>query len=107
MQIMCLSPPPPQHKENRELSERLGLLEKSHAAERERQSRETENLQRSEQEARGKAERVPSLLERLSFLQHELETTSREKTDLEEQTKIYKEQTQQAGLFCNHFSPSN
>lgn len=97
MQIMCLYLPP-QQKENRELSERLGLLEKTHAAERDRQSREIESLQRSEQEARATAETVASLLERLSFLQHELENTSREKKELEEQTKIYKEQTQQVGL---------
>ncbi|XP_013869025.1 unconventional myosin-Va [Austrofundulus limnaeus] len=84
-----------QNKENRELSERLCILEKTRAAERDRQIREIENLQSSEQESRAKAETLPSLLERLSFLQHELENTSREKTDLEEQMKSYKEQTQQ------------
>lgn len=97
MQIMCLYLPP-QQKENRELSERLGVLEKTHAAERDRRSREIESLQRSEQEARATAETVPSLLERLSFLQHELQNTSRDKKELEEQTNIYKEQTQQVGL---------
>lgn len=84
-----------QHKENRELSERLNVVEKTWTVEREKKSREIEDLRRSEQEARAKAETLPSLLEQLSFLQHELENTSREKQDLEEQTKIYKEQTEQ------------
>lgn len=97
MRDMCVYPPL-QHKENRELSERLNIVEKNHSVEREKQSREIKNLLRSEQEARAKAETLPSLLEQLSFLQHELENTRREKEDLEEQTKVYKEQTQQVGL---------
>ncbi|KAM4553693.1 unconventional myosin-Va-like isoform 1-T1 [Fundulus diaphanus] len=84
-----------QHKENRELTERLGVLEKTHSAEREKQCRELEDLRRSEQEARANAETVPSLLEQLSFLQEELGNTRREKEDLEVQTKTFKEQTQQ------------
>ncbi|XP_070686201.1 unconventional myosin-Va-like [Pempheris klunzingeri] len=84
-----------QQKENRELSERLNALGKTKAMERDKHSREIENLQRSEQEARAKTEALPSLLEQLSFLQHELENTRREKEDLEEQTKAYQEQTQQ------------
>ncbi|XP_035498250.1 unconventional myosin-Va isoform X2 [Scophthalmus maximus] len=84
-----------QQKENKELRERLSAVEKTQTMERERQSRETESLRRSEQEARAKAQTLPSLLEQLSFLQHELENTRREKDDLEEQTKFYKEQTQQ------------
>lgn len=97
MHSMCVSLPP-QQKENRELSERLNAVEKTQALEREKQSREIKNLQRSEQETRAKAETLPSLLEQLSFLQHELDNTRREKGDLEEQTKVYKEQTQQVGL---------
>ncbi|XP_068459809.1 unconventional myosin-Va-like [Clinocottus analis] len=84
-----------QHKDNRELCERLNVMEKTQTAEREKQNREIENLCRSEQEARAKAVKLPSLLEQLSFLQHELENTRREKDDLEEQTKVYREQTQQ------------
>ncbi|XP_068578522.1 unconventional myosin-Va-like [Cebidichthys violaceus] len=84
-----------QHKDNRELSERLNVLEKTQTTEREKRNREIENLRRSEQEAQAKAVTLPSLLEQLSFLQHELENTRREKEDLEEQTKVYKEQTQQ------------
>uniref|UniRef100_A0AAQ5Z040 Myosin VAb n=1 Tax=Amphiprion ocellaris TaxID=80972 RepID=A0AAQ5Z040_AMPOC len=84
-----------QHKENRELSEKLSSVEKTQNTDRDRQSKEIENLRRSEQEARAKAETLPSLLEQLSFLQHELEQTRREKEDLEEHTKAYKEQTQQ------------
>ncbi|XP_075883468.1 unconventional myosin-Va-like [Nelusetta ayraudi] len=83
-----------QHKENRELSDRLHVVEKTLCTEREKQSSEIGNLVRSEQEARAKAGRVPSLLEQLSFLQHELEDTRREKQELEEQTKVDKEQTQ-------------
>uniref|UniRef100_A0A3B4VE94 Unconventional myosin-Va-like n=1 Tax=Seriola dumerili TaxID=41447 RepID=A0A3B4VE94_SERDU len=66
-----------QQKENRGLSEKLSAVEKTQTMERERQSREIENLRRSEQEARAKAETLPSLLEQLSFLQHELENTRR------------------------------
>uniref|UniRef100_A0AAQ4QYX5 Myosin VAb n=1 Tax=Gasterosteus aculeatus aculeatus TaxID=481459 RepID=A0AAQ4QYX5_GASAC len=84
-----------QHKDNRELSERLNFMEKSQTTEREKQNREIENLRRSEQEAKTKAAALPSLLEQLSFLQHELENTRKEKEDLEEHTKVYKEQTQQ------------
>ncbi|XP_069384282.1 unconventional myosin-Va-like isoform X1 [Paralichthys olivaceus] len=84
-----------QQKENKELRERLSVVEKTQSIERERQSTEIEKLRRSEQEVRAKAETLPSLLEQLSFLQHELENTRREKDDLEEQTKVYKEQTQQ------------
>uniref|UniRef100_A0A3P8U7W6 Myosin VAb n=1 Tax=Amphiprion percula TaxID=161767 RepID=A0A3P8U7W6_AMPPE len=76
-----------QHKENRELSEKLSSVEKTQNTDRDRQSKEIENLRRSEQEARAKAETLPSLLEQLSFLQHELEQTRREKEDLEEHTK--------------------
>lgn len=97
MHSMCVYLPL-QHKENRELSERLNVVEKTQAMEREKLSREIENLHRSEQEARAKTETLPSLLEQLSFLQHELENTRREKEDLEEQKKIYQEQTQQVGL---------
>ncbi|XP_015256012.1 PREDICTED: unconventional myosin-Va [Cyprinodon variegatus] len=84
-----------QHKENRELTEKLSVLEKTNSTEREKQSREIENLRKSEQEARGKAETVPSLLEQLSFLQEELENTRREKEELEVHTKTLKEQTRQ------------
>ncbi|KAM9375860.1 unconventional myosin-Va-like isoform 2-T2 [Pholidichthys leucotaenia] len=84
-----------QHKENRELSEKLSALEKTQTIEKDRQSREIENLLRSEQDARTKAEKLPSLLEQLSFLQQELENIRREKEDLKVQTKVYKEQTQQ------------
>uniref|UniRef100_A0A665W1X5 Myosin VAb n=1 Tax=Echeneis naucrates TaxID=173247 RepID=A0A665W1X5_ECHNA len=83
-----------QQKENRALTERLSAVEKTQTVEKERQSRELENLRRSEQEATAKAATLPSLLEQLSFLQHELEKTNREKDDLEEQTKVYKEETQ-------------
>lgn len=98
MHSMCVSTLPLQHKENRELSERLNVVEKTLCTEREKQSSEIKNLLRSEQETRTNAERVPSLLEQLSFLQHELENTRREKEDLEEQTKVYCEQTQLVGL---------
>ncbi|KAM7414758.1 hypothetical protein PAMA_019528 [Pampus argenteus] len=84
-----------QHKENRELSERLSVIGKTQAMEKERLSREVENLRRSQQEARAKAETLPSLLEQLSFLQQELENTRREKEDLEDQAKVYIEETQQ------------
>ncbi|KAK2842399.1 hypothetical protein Q5P01_012599 [Channa striata] len=84
-----------QQKENRELSERLSFVEKTQSMEREKQSREIENLRKLEQEAKAKTATLPSLLEQLSFLQHELENTRREKEDLEVRTNTYKEQIQQ------------
>ncbi|XP_059191522.1 unconventional myosin-Va-like [Centropristis striata] len=84
-----------QHKENRVLSEKLNTVEKAQTAERDKQNREIENLRRSEQEARAKTVKLPSLLEQLSFLQQELENTRREKEDLEEQKKVYMAETQQ------------
>uniref|UniRef100_A0A665W0R5 Myosin VAb n=1 Tax=Echeneis naucrates TaxID=173247 RepID=A0A665W0R5_ECHNA len=93
-----------QQKENRALTERLSAVEKTQTVEKERQSRELENLRRSEQEATAKAATLPSLLEQLSFLQHELEKTNREKDDLEEQTKVYKEETQKVGLLHSYLS---
>ncbi|XP_077372230.1 unconventional myosin-Va-like [Festucalex cinctus] len=84
-----------QHKDVRELSERLNAAAKTQDVERERHSKEIENLQRSEQKARSKAEKLPSLMEQLSFLQRELENTRSEKEVLEGQSNVYKEQTQQ------------
>ncbi|XP_067446055.1 unconventional myosin-Va-like isoform X1 [Thunnus thynnus] len=84
-----------QHKENRELSEKLNVVGKTQAVERERHSRDIENLRRSEQEAKVKAETVPSLLEQLSFLQKELENIRREKEAVEDRAKVYVEETQQ------------
>ncbi|XP_068595560.1 unconventional myosin-Va-like [Brachionichthys hirsutus] len=84
-----------QQKENRELIEKRNVVEKTVSVEREKQSREIKSLRRSVQEANAKAETLPSLLERLSFLQHELENTRKEKEDLQEEAKVYKKKTQQ------------
>lgn len=73
-------------------------MEKTQAVARNKLNREMENLRVSEREARAMAERLPSLLEQLSFLQQELENTRREKEDVQEQARAYKEQTQQVGL---------
>uniref|UniRef100_A0AAX7TX35 Myosin VAb n=1 Tax=Astatotilapia calliptera TaxID=8154 RepID=A0AAX7TX35_ASTCA len=96
-----------QQKENRELSEKLSVTEKAQTMEIERQSSEIENLRRSEQETRAKAERLPSLLEQLSFLQHELENTRREKEDLEEQTKVVDELNTKNNLLKNDVDELN
>ena len=101
----CVSTLPPQHKDNRELSEKLSFVEKILSVEREKQTIEIRNLLKSEQEARSKAEKLPSLLEQLSLLQHELEKIHKEKEELEERTKVYKDQTQQVSL--THESESN
>lgn len=82
-------------------------MEKTQSMEREKHSKEIESLRKSEQEARVKAETLPSLLEQLTFLHHELENTRREKEDLEEQTNVYKDQIQQAGLLLSHLNVSN
>ncbi|XP_058500889.1 unconventional myosin-Va-like [Solea solea] len=84
-----------QQKENKELREKLSVVERTQSMERGRQSKEMENLRRSEHEARAKAETLPSVLEQLSFLQHELENTRKAKENLEEQKRVYMEQTQQ------------
>lgn len=84
-----------QHKDNKELSEKLNAVTKTLTVERDKHSREIENLRCSEKEAKARTETLPSLLEQLSFLQLELENTRKEKEDLEEQSKIYQEHTQQ------------
>ncbi|XP_019712516.1 unconventional myosin-Va-like [Hippocampus comes] len=84
-----------QHKDVRELSERLNAATKTRDMEREQHCREIENLQRSEQKAKAKAERLPSLMEQLTFLQRELESTRSEKEVLEDQNSVYKKQTQE------------
>ncbi|CAL9696916.1 unnamed protein product [Knipowitschia caucasica] len=83
-----------QQRENRELSERLSAAVKSQALEKEKQNKDLNNLRRSEEEVRAKAEAVPSLLEQLSFLHSELENTKREKELIEEQSKLYVDRTQ-------------
>ncbi|XP_061679061.1 unconventional myosin-Va-like [Syngnathoides biaculeatus] len=84
-----------QHRDVRELNERLNAAAKTQDTERERHCKELENLQRSEQKAKTKAEALPSLMEQLSFLQQELENTRNQKEVLEDQNNVYKEQTQQ------------
>uniref|UniRef100_A0A3B4A8N8 Dilute domain-containing protein n=1 Tax=Periophthalmus magnuspinnatus TaxID=409849 RepID=A0A3B4A8N8_9GOBI len=96
MHSMCVSAL--QHKENRELSERLHAVERIQALEREKQNKEFENLRRSEEEARAKAEAVPSLLEQLSFLHEELENTRKEKKLIEDQAKLYVDKTQKVSF---------
>lgn len=96
---------PPQHKDVKELSERLSAATKTRDMEREQHCRERENLQRSEQKAKAKAERLPSLMEQLTFLQRELENTRSEKEVLEDQNSVYKKQTQEASvLLFSYFS---
>uniref|UniRef100_A0A673WJB8 Unconventional myosin-Va-like n=1 Tax=Salmo trutta TaxID=8032 RepID=A0A673WJB8_SALTR len=83
-----------QHKENRELSERLRTVERSRAAESERLGREVERLRVAEEESRVKADGVPSLLEQLSFLRQELETTRLEKEAVQEEARTYRVDTE-------------
>lgn len=100
--------PPPsllQHKENRELSERLRTVERSRAAESERLGREVERLRVAEEESRVKADGVPSLLEQLSFLRQELETTRLEKEAVQEEARTYRVDTEKVTLLLH--SPTN
>uniref|UniRef100_A0AAZ3NV52 Myosin VAb n=1 Tax=Oncorhynchus tshawytscha TaxID=74940 RepID=A0AAZ3NV52_ONCTS len=83
-----------QHKENRELSERLRTVERSRAAESERLGGEVERLRVAEEESRVKADGVPSLLEQLSFLRQELETTREEKEAIQEEARTYRVDTE-------------
>nr|XP_061812893.1 unconventional myosin-Va-like [Nerophis lumbriciformis] len=93
MQLQCKIDE--QHKDLRVLSEKLTVTVKTQDMERARHSKEIESLQKLEQKARSKAENIPSLMEQLSFLQQELENTRNEKEILEDQSNVYKEQTQQ------------
>ncbi|XP_056138558.1 unconventional myosin-Va-like isoform X2 [Lampris incognitus] len=74
-----------QHEENRALSGKLSAIERSQVVAQ-------EILRRAEEEAKAKAQRVSSLLEQLTFLQQELETTRREK---EEQARAHVEHIEQ------------
>lgn len=91
---------PLQHEKNRELSERLLVVEKTLSMDKEKYN----SVIRSEQEA--EAEEPPFLQKQLSLLWCELENSQREKNDLEQQMKIYKEETQQVNLlhFICHFN---
>lgn len=82
MPSMCVSTLPLQHEELGELSELLCSVEALLSSEREA----------SERRAREEEEKVT---EQLSLLQQELDHSRREQVDLEEQMRLYKEQTQQ------------
>lgn len=92
---MC-PPSPLQHQEIGELSKLLCLVEALLSSEREANSRKT---LRSEQEAREQEEKSQALSEQLSLLQQELDNSQRDKADLAEQMKVYKEETQQVDPF--------
>lgn len=92
---MC-PPSPLQHQEIGELSKLLCLVKALLSSERDANNRKT--LQ-SEQEAREKEDKIWSLSEQLSLLQQELDGSQRDKTDLEEQMKVYQEETQQVDPF--------
>uniref|UniRef100_A0AAZ3P529 Myosin VAb n=1 Tax=Oncorhynchus tshawytscha TaxID=74940 RepID=A0AAZ3P529_ONCTS len=94
-----------QHKENRELSERLRTVERSRAAESERLGGEVERLRVAEEESRVKADGVPSLLEQLSFLRQELETTREEKEAIQEEARTYRVDTEKVTQLLH--SPTN
>uniref|UniRef100_A0A8C7PP70 Myosin VAb n=1 Tax=Oncorhynchus mykiss TaxID=8022 RepID=A0A8C7PP70_ONCMY len=94
-----------QHKENRELSERLRTVERSRAAESERLGGEVERLRVAEEESRVKADGVPSLLEQLSFLRQELETTREEKEAIREEARTYRVDTEKVTQLLH--SPTN
>lgn len=105
-QHMCPPPPPPptplplQHQEIGELSKLLCLREALLSSERDANTRKTLE---SEQEAREKEEKIGSLSEQLSLLQQQLDGSQRDKADLEEQMKVYKEETQQVDPFFLKF----
>ncbi|XP_028306726.1 unconventional myosin-Va-like isoform X2 [Gouania willdenowi] len=88
-------------RENRELSEKLSAVTKTMMVETKKHDREMENLVRSEQESRVKAERVPSLLEQIYSLQQELEMTRRHKEELEQQNNTYREVVDELNMKIN------
>lgn len=96
MHSMCVSTLPLQHEEIGELSKQLCLAEALLSSEREANNRKT---LRCEQEAREQEEQIGSLAEQLSLLQQELDHSQRDKVDLQQQMKRYKEETQQVDPF--------
>lgn len=92
MNSTCVHPPPLQHQEIGELSKLRCLVEALQSSERDANNRKTLH---SEREAREKEEKIRSLSEQLSLLQQELDGSQRDKADLEEQMKVYQEETQQ------------
>uniref|UniRef100_H3D867 Myosin VAb n=1 Tax=Tetraodon nigroviridis TaxID=99883 RepID=H3D867_TETNG len=80
-----------QHQEMRELRKLLCLAEALLSSEREAHHRTTLGFQ---QEARDQDQKIGSLSEQLLLLQQELDRSLRDKADLEEQMKVYKEETQ-------------
>lgn len=93
---------PLQHQEIRELSKLLCSGEALLASEREASGRKTLE---SEREAREQEEKSRCLLEQLCLLQQELDNGRRDRTDLEEQMKVYAEESQQVGPLASRWLP--
>lgn len=87
---------PLQHQEMRELRKLLCLAEALLSSEREAHHITALGFQ---QEARDQDQKIGSLSEQLLLLQQELDRSLRDKADLEEQMKVYKEDTQLVGSF--------
>lgn len=93
---------PPQHQEIRELSKPLCSVEALLASEREAGGRTRLEWEREAREQEGKSH---CLLEQLCLLQRELDNSRRDRTDLEEQMKVYEEEPQQVGPFASRWLP--
>ncbi|XP_028813225.1 unconventional myosin-Va isoform X2 [Denticeps clupeoides] len=78
-----------QHKENRELNDRLSALRISHAAELDRLGHQLERLLGVEEEARRQAGRVSSMLQEMATLREELESSREERESVEEKARAY------------------
>ncbi|KAK7160724.1 hypothetical protein R3I93_008403 [Phoxinus phoxinus] len=81
-----------QNKDNRSLSERLNVLEISHAAESERMRVEVHRLRGAEEDAKNNANKVTTLLEELERLRKDLKNTQKEKKAIEDWAKTYQDE---------------
>ncbi|ROL54648.1 Unconventional myosin-Va [Anabarilius grahami] len=79
-----------QHKENRELSERISTLEIHSAAEMEKLHVQLKTLQEVEEEARHRGDLVTSLQEELELVRQELEKNKEMVADLNEKNTLLK-----------------
>nr|XP_015198449.1 PREDICTED: unconventional myosin-Va isoform X3 [Lepisosteus oculatus] len=84
-----------QHKENKNMHERLSSLESSYASESEKLRNEVARLRVTEEEARNNANRITTLLEELARLTKELEETRKEKKTIEEWAEKYRDEMEQ------------
>ncbi|XP_066557467.1 unconventional myosin-Va [Amia ocellicauda] len=84
-----------QHRENKNMHERLSSLENSCAVETEKLRNEVARLRGTEEEARNNANRINTLQEELARLTKELQETKVEKKTIEDWAEKYRDEMEQ------------